>query len=683
VRLRIQRLKLLATTAKGNYSADLRFEKGLVLLHKDNTRGKSTALKAIIYALGLERVFGPVDQPPLPPVLTSELKDAAGEWAVAESWVFVEIGNADGRTATLRRKIAGAGGQDTKLINVWEGNILDDPQVEIASKAFYARDPGSATREQGIYKFLADFIGWRLPEVLAYDGTRKPLYMECLLSLFFIEQTQGWSSIQAITPKFFQIKQVEKKAIEFLLDLDACRTDIEREQLEQSELELRTEWSAHRSHLDSLARSIGGSLRELPNEPMGSWPPPTEPFLEVYSGEKAVPLRQAIRDDAEILHRLEAEDIPTADQAAVQIREQIDEAFRQLYGAEMLIEDTRDDLQLEKANLAALETRFAATEEDLEHNRGARKVRDLGFAEGLSVAQGECPTCHQPIDDSLLDQRQDQHVMTLDENIAYLEAQLQTLGSLRSRTTGAIEAKERRLQALDNYANEVRGRIRSLRRTLIAAGSTPSEAAVRERLIVDERLQRRVTAADEFQKTLPNFSALAASWRELQLRRRRLHETKISSADSQKLDRLESLFLDALRDFGFESFPVETIGLDRESYKPTRHGFDVSYDVSASDNIRVISAYLTAMLELSRELPTNHPGLLILDEPRQQNMKWSHFAKILKRLSTANTADQQVVIATSDQPDRIEELSQSVQFKKVDVAFEPWLLQPEPGVEAA
>lgn len=93
----------------------------------------------------------------------------------------------------------------------------------------------------------------------------------------------------------------------------------------------------------------------------------------------------------------------------------------------------------------------------------------------------------------------------------------------------------------------------------------------------------------------------------------------------------------------------------------------------------MIAAYLTALLELAREFPTNHPGLLILDEPRQQNMKWSHFAKILERLSAASGANQQVIIATSDRPERVAEVAEQVSFRRVDVAFEPWLLERLPS----
>src|SRR5436190_6953661 len=124
--LRIRRLKLVVDTPAGPYGTDLSFGDGLVLLNLDNSRGKSTALKAIIYALGLERMFGPVAKPPLTPALSAALKDELGqELRVIESRVFLEIENHDKKRLTIRRKIAGQG-QDWRIVDVWDGTITDE-----------------------------------------------------------------------------------------------------------------------------------------------------------------------------------------------------------------------------------------------------------------------------------------------------------------------------------------------------------------------------------------------------------------------------------------------------------------------------------------------------------------------------------------------------------------------------
>src|SRR3546814_16972439 len=50
-------LRLRAITASGPYGADIRFASGLNVIWADNTKGKSTCMQAMLYALGLEKML--------------------------------------------------------------------------------------------------------------------------------------------------------------------------------------------------------------------------------------------------------------------------------------------------------------------------------------------------------------------------------------------------------------------------------------------------------------------------------------------------------------------------------------------------------------------------------------------------------------------------------------------------
>ena len=52
--LRIRHLRLRAETASGTFGADIPFALGLNVLWADNTKGKSTCLQGLLYALGLD-----------------------------------------------------------------------------------------------------------------------------------------------------------------------------------------------------------------------------------------------------------------------------------------------------------------------------------------------------------------------------------------------------------------------------------------------------------------------------------------------------------------------------------------------------------------------------------------------------------------------------------------------------
>ena len=370
--LRIRRLKLRASTINGDYGTDISFPDGLVLLHLHNTRGKSTALKSMIYCLGLERMFGQVNQAPLTPAMTTRLKDGSAEWDVVESWVYLQIENEHGRIATLRRKVAGEGGQDRKVIDVWECSMDEMEVGETQPKPHYARDPGSAQNEQGVAFWLAKFMGWQLPQVMRHDGSLGILYIECVLSLFFIEQSQGWTTIQAGTPRIFGFRQVERKAVEFILGLEACETDSTREHLEQQADELIKKWVSERNGIEVIARSLKGALRNFPSAPQSAWPPLPVPFVEAFQEGLEIPLRVAIENDKQALAQIDSVEIPTADEAAKSISDELNASYNALQEAESIAASLEDELSLEESNYSALETRLTVVNEDLRRNKDTK-----------------------------------------------------------------------------------------------------------------------------------------------------------------------------------------------------------------------------------------------------------------------------------------------------------------------
>jgi hypothetical protein len=67
-----------------------------------------------------------------------------------------------------------------------------------------------------------------------------------------------------------------------------------------------------------------------------------------------------------------------------------------------------------------------------------------------------------------------------------------------------------------------------------------------------------------------------------------------------------------------------------------------------------------SFLETARVHTTNHPGLLILDEPRQQSTAELSFEHLLARASEAEQSGQQVIFATSEEPDTLNSLLQDI-----------------------
>jgi hypothetical protein len=175
--LRFRHLRLRCETAAGPFGADLTFDEGLNVIWADNTTGKSTCLQALLYALGLERMLSPKRDIPLTYVMTSHLDDpdTGQRHRILESSVWLEIQNAVGTIITVRRTVIGSA--NTKLVSVFDGDILSGGVSPRQHRDYFVLDPGAAQREAGFHKWLADFIGWELPTVKRYDGTDVLLYI--------------------------------------------------------------------------------------------------------------------------------------------------------------------------------------------------------------------------------------------------------------------------------------------------------------------------------------------------------------------------------------------------------------------------------------------------------------------------------------------------------------------------
>ena len=204
--LTINRVEIAAETNGGRFSAGLDLEKGLNILRAENTSGKSTCVNAIAYGLGLEQILGPSRKRPFPKSLYSEILNSKAEkkpYFVQRSYVSLEIENHLNHKAILTRDVSG---QDNK-ITIKENDVEEDYFLGVSGNV------GSAKSEKGAHHWLAEFIGWELPNVVKFDGKETKLYLECIFPLFFIEQKRGWSEIQANIPSNYGIKNVKKSAV--------------------------------------------------------------------------------------------------------------------------------------------------------------------------------------------------------------------------------------------------------------------------------------------------------------------------------------------------------------------------------------------------------------------------------------------------------------------------------------
>ena len=653
--LRLRQLVLRVQTGEGLYGTRIQFGDGLVLLRANNNMGKSTCLQAIIYALGLERMLGPSSSIPLPHAMTRYVEDGNREIPVIESEVLLEIENHRGERLAIQRSVLGQ--RDDRLISTWDGPKLTDPLGTFAQRDYFVRDPGAAQSEAGFSRRLAEFVGWKLPNVRRFNGAECPLYLEAICPLFFVEQKHGWSGIQSNLPTYFGIREMAKRSVEFVLNLDAARIIEERQQIEQAEAELRSRWKNLIVLVSANIQRVSGRLTGLSESPSAQWPLAVSPSVEVFREHKWTRMQDAVAAAKLELARMERQPIETAGTAAAAASAQLDAARKTLSEREVVSGELLTELRREELQLQATETRLSSLQDDFRKNKDALKLKTFGSNAGWSLIEHTCPTCQQHIADTLLSQVSTENPMSVEDNITFIKKQIETFEHLKENATALIARKKSELASFHTEMDALRAQIRALRQTLLSPTSTPSLEGVRKRVELEGLATTLERANLEFEEAMQNFSEVAEAWRALLEQKQRLPTDGFSPSDKSKLDRLRDLLREQLKAFGFSSLNPDTLEISRETYRPTREGFDLGFDLSASDNIRTIWAYLQGLLELSTEMTLNHWGMLVFDEPRQQEASELSFQNLLKRAAQSAGRQQQVVFATSEPLESIERMT--------------------------
>ena len=637
--MRFRRLTLRAQTTDGPYAVTLDFPDGLVVIWADNSMGKSTCVRSMLIALGMEAILTySQSELPVSPALKSCLESERGEHTVLESEVFLEIENSRGEHIVTQRTIKGE--RDKNLITVHEGPALSSPGTVAVTRDYFVNREGAVTRENGFHHFLAGFLGWSLPAVQSFDGTERPLYMQCIFPYFVVEQTRGWSTVQPPLPTQFRIRDAHKRAVEFLLNLDAHQVALMRQELLIEKVRIEADWKAHVTQVLQLAEMASGIVQSLPRQPTSSWPPRVAPSLMVPSGDAWISLAARLQGNRTELSQLVEQEIPRVQEIASAAQVELNQTERQTRNKQALFSRLLDALEMEQDEVNRLEHRLAAIDEDIQRHKDVRTLQRLGSRQGSSLDVGHCPTCHQPVQDSKNPLLADQTVMSLEDNIQFLTEQRRTFELVLANARRVSEARSTQTHAANHDLVKSRDRVRALHQTLISDGRLPSVAAIRTRMELEYSIRCDEVHLAQFSKGIEFFRELAGRWGRCQTALKALPQDDVTNTDRAKLESWSQLIRVQLAQFGFKSFAPSHVMVSPDSYRPEHEGFDLQSSlgppsqttfqlqnsISASDLIRTIWAYLNGMLEMARSENANHLGCILFDEPRQQGTRDLSFA---------------------------------------------------------
>ena len=425
--------------------------------------------------------------------------------------------------------------------------------------------------------------------------------------------------------------------------------------------------------MERLARRSGGAISGLATNPTGDTEILGRWALTILDEGTWFPIRELLTTLRGHVAKLSTVLIPTVGASVEALTATLESLNVQLDAANRRRIEVHSARQLRATDIASLEQRIASLKEDMQKNQDVQKLQR--FAGGTeTLTPDRCPTCEQGLVDALMSQGVLDAVMPIADNIEYIRSQLKMFEDILVRE----QAEQRKLEEATTIntgeINALYGRIRTVRSDLTGPTSALSASAVEERVRTEARIRDLETLIAALGDAEDRLQTLASELRDLRSALDKLPNDKMSKSDLVKLTSLEARLRRLAQEFGFSTFPASELTIDGDSYRPQKEGYEIGFETSASDAIRLKWAYQLGLLELSQSHSTNHPGMLLLDEPRQQSSSKISFGALLENAAAHRQGNQQVIVSTSEDLETLAPIIERIQCKRT--IFKGYVLQP-------
>lgn len=653
----IRGVKFRAATEEGDFGFSFRFARNLTIVRARNSSGKSTLFNSVLYGLGMEELVGGRNEKVLPYAVKEHFEYDGRRILVTASEVLLEIESRSGKVVTLRRAIRDSV-RDPKLIEVFSGAHLTQGVELGEARPTYVHDGGGAKRPEGFHHYLESFLGLNLPQVPTTNGGEIKLYLQTVFAAMAVEQKRGWTDYIANIP-FYGIRDARTRVVEFLLGLGVFETNALRNRLNAESVEIDTDWRKVYDELRREAAPLGAVAEGVPASPTALFEEAAASIKRLAdSSSVALPeyIVQLRAEHAALIKQAEQYHKTSGAEAMHEVALAIDE----LQGLDVLHERATALRAEQRMSLRDYENLLAEANEDLERNKTAAKLRDLGAKHDVATAVGRCPTCNQPVDDTLLAGAVTGPQMDLATNIAYLNSQRRMLLRQIAGLSSGLQATEVRVAQLAARIASKRDLLTAMRGD-VTSGSSESKAIVRRQVQIEvevealERLQSKAT--ELFARLVQIAKRLSAN----QSTRRSMPKEAYTAADMERINLFQMQFRANAGSFGYESAPIRDVEIGKDTLVPCLAQMvlreirtDIKSDSSASDFVRLIWSYLLALHQTSSvsSSPGNHPGLLMFDEPGQHSMAVDSQHALLKQLASESNL-QSIVAASFDESEEV------------------------------
>lgn len=620
--LRINRLRVEINTIKGVYGIDESFKDGLNFIASfRNTCGKSSILAAIYYCLGFEQILGGaggIGSKVLTSAFKTVIEDNGETLTVTESGAYLEINNGN-ETRTIYRNIKSES-KSNHLVTIYYGNYDSISNNKTLAEDYYVNTQNSATSEKGFHTFLEEFLHMELPLVRTSDGNERKLYLQMIFASMFIEQKHGWSDILSGMP-VFGIRESKKRIVEYILGLDTLKNEKERERLNEVKTQLEYKWAQLISDFEKAVHSESCEISNLPIHPRVLSDIDYSRIAVSVSESSSIKEKiQSLSNEYDGVRQLK----PLVCDNFDDLNNELSETQTQILAFESRLNEINRSLASYNEVIKRLTADLALVNSDIRNNNDAARLQKFGSeATGGDISADICPVCKQPIQDNLLNAEAVSGFMSIEDNIRHLKEQKKmlefTLGSRKESREKLSREKidlEGRLQTLRRLAHTLRSDL------FTTTDTEASEAIMLKRIEISNRIEQLSKLENTVLSLIEQLKKLSIDWNTYLDQKNKLPKKDISESDAEKIALLKRRFIENLKRYHYSSLSsFEEIEISiNSSLLPTIDGFDMKFDSSASDGIRVIWAFTMALLQVSIEKNGNHPDIIIFDEPAQQSI---------------------------------------------------------------
>jgi hypothetical protein len=645
--IQITEITVRGQSDAGPFAGEIRLSPGLQVITARNAYGKSLAVTAVAWCLGAEAVLGNPDNDSscFPEAVRVELEILHNQTArVLSSECSIRIADQNGRQLQLTRAIKG----DSRIVRVKEWSTAGESRESKLS----ARQQAMQDEHGGLQHFLFEWMKWPRAQVATFRGAPSEIYLENLVPLFYIDQDEGWTNIQALQITRYGQQEIAQIAIEYLLGaVDAVRARVARQEANQKNFVMRetARQIAERVSATFLRRgwrvewSGNGSLSDI----LTRWASRT--------------VREALKQDANIDLSVEEESLKAVAERfrKALTTEPIDSSDASVPAATSQrvidLKNRRHELSEELHSMRVQRELAAGLDANLEHRIMAAsdllrlKTTGVGRLEHL-----ECPTCHRELDPSTFNltaqssESVSTHIEALKRDRELIRKNLFSIDASMEIGSGALLQVEDDLRDAERTLMNVTNSIGTVREQLAKIASDLNRA---ERSI--ERIRETSREIDELQSAIDKWIAEVNA----------LGKLGVATPD---FEQRRNVFLDAVRRYllalGHSAVRQEnqaSLNLD-DQYVPTLNDRRLRALGSSSDQARLVAAYSLALAAASDRIGGLHPGFVILDEPLQQNPDPHHHDLFIEFLTKelARTTKFQTLIFTSLSQDEIGRLQQ-------------------------